>query len=174
MTIPQYDAVPQYDVEADNDNAKKRSVSSAMPVKTRAKTPSPDQSPRAGLQSQPIRSTMRCHSMMWKLTMTMPKSAVYRQLCRPRHGPKLRLLANPPGLGSSSKPTHPQYDAVPQSRDQSPRAGLQSQPIHSTMRCHSMMWTLTIMMQKRRGVSQAMPVKKREKDRVLVNPRPPG
>jgi hypothetical protein len=32
MTIPQCDAVPQYDVEADNYDAKRRRVSSAMAV----------------------------------------------------------------------------------------------------------------------------------------------
>jgi hypothetical protein len=46
MTIPQYDTMPQYDVEVDYDNAKKRRVLSTMPAQTRAKTPSPDQSPR--------------------------------------------------------------------------------------------------------------------------------
>jgi hypothetical protein len=41
ITIPQYDAMPQYDVEADNFKVKKRRVLSAMPGRGREKNPSP-------------------------------------------------------------------------------------------------------------------------------------
>jgi hypothetical protein len=64
--------------------------------------------------------------MMWKLTITMSKSVEFCQLCRTEFGEKLRLLLGDrpgPVLKDhqtiispvwSSKPTHPQYDVVPQ------------------------------------------------------------
>jgi hypothetical protein len=54
MSILHYDAVPQYDVEADNYNPKKHSVLSAMPGTGRGKTPPPaGRSSRASPQGSP-------------------------------------------------------------------------------------------------------------------------
>jgi hypothetical protein len=110
ITIPQYDAVPQYDVEADNYNAKKRRVLSAMPGRGRGKTPSPaGLSSRANPQGSPNQraspqgpppinnppglvfkanpSAVRCGSTVWcgRWQLRCTKEAEYRQQCRRRN-----------------------------------------------------------------------------------------